>query len=83
MSVLFFSEIGEMMASSTTFCFSFPFLSTVLIVGTRGFLVSSKSSLGLLTFSLGASDFLGNGPMILDYMVLVLDLLRPVNSRIS
>ena len=46
-------------------------------------LISSKSPLDFSTFSLGASGFLGNDPMILDDNILVLDLLHPVNSRIS
>ena len=37
--------------------------------------ISSKFPLYFSTFSLGASDFLGNGPMILDDMVLVLGLI--------
>ena len=36
-----------------------------------------------LTFSIGLSDSLGNGPMILDDIISVLDLLHPFNSRIS
>ena len=46
-------------------------------------LVSSKYPLVFLTFSLGLSDPLGNGPMILYDMISVLDLLHPVNSIIS
>ena len=46
-------------------------------------LIPSKSPLAFSALSLGASDFLGNGPMILDDMVLLIDLLHPVNSRIS
>ena len=46
-------------------------------------LISSKFPLVILTFSFGVSDFLGNGPIVLDNRILVLDLLRPDNSRIS
>ena len=106
----FFSEIKEVMDSSNTLGYDFPFLSNVSIVPSlsavsieliNGFSISSKSPLDFLTFSLGvsyllgnwqlafltpslgASDFLDNGPIILDDMVLVLDIFHPVNSRIS
>ena len=36
-----------------------------------------------LTFSLGVSDSLGNGQMVLDDMISVLDIFHPVNSGIS
>ena len=49
---------------------------------TTGSLISSNYTLEFSTFSLGATDFLGNGPIILDELVLVLDLLYPVDSRI-
>ena len=39
--------------------------------------------LAFLTFSLGASGLLVNRQMILDDMILVPDILPPVNSRIS
>ena len=80
------------MASFTTLGFVFLFLSTisvltslttVSVVVTNAFLVSSKFPLVYLTFSLGVSDSLVNGQMVLDGMVSVLDLLHHVNSRIS
>ena len=46
-------------------------------------LISSKSPLAFSTLSLGASNFLGNGPMVLDDIISVLDLLQPGNYRIS
>ena len=88
----FFPEIGGVMDSFTTLGFfsfffvyhvSMPFLKTVSVVITNAFLVSSKSPLFFLTFSLGLSDYLGNGSMILDYMISLIDILHPVNSRIS
>ena len=36
-----------------------------------------------LTFSLCVSDSLDNGEMVLDDIILVLDIIRPINSRIS
>ena len=60
------------MSSSTTLRFFFHFLSTVSVVPslstisivvTNAFLVSSKYPLDFLTFSLGAYNFLGNGPL--------------------
>ena len=45
-------------------------------------LISSKSPLAFSNFSLGAYDFLGNGPMVLDDMISVLDIIHPVNSII-
>ena len=71
-SILFISEILEVMDSSTVLGFDFHFLSTVSIfpslstlsiVVTNYFSISSKSPLDFLTFSLGASDSLGNGPL--------------------
>ena len=61
----------------------FPTLKTVSVVVTNVCLVSSKSPLVFLTFSLGVSYSLGNGQMVLDDMISVLDILHPVNSRIS
>ena len=55
----------------------------MLILVTNGSLISSKPPLDFSIFSLGASDFLDNRKIILDDMVLVLDLLHPVNSIIS
>ena len=91
-SIFFFSEIRGVMAYLTTIGYVFFFLSTmsvfpslttVSVVKTNAFLVSSKSPLVFLTFSLGLSDSLGNGPMILDDTISVIDLLHPVNSIIS
>ena len=53
------------------------------ILVTTGSSISYKSPLDFSTPSLGASDFLGNGPMIWNEMVLVLDILYPGNSIIS
>ena len=87
-----FAEIGGVMASSSTFCSDLPYLSTtsvfpslttMSVVVTNACLVSSKSPLVFLTFSLGVSYSLGNGKMVLDEMISVLDLSQPVNSRIS
>ena len=89
--ILFFSEIGGVMDSSTTFCFDFPYLSTmsvfpslknVSVVVTNAYLVSSKHPLVFLTLSLGVSDSLGNGQMVFGDMIPVLDILHPYNSRI-
>ena len=41
-----------------------PYLSTVSIVATNGFLISYKSPLAFLTLSLGVYDLLGNGPLV-------------------
>ena len=91
-SIFFFSGIGGVMASfiklglvllllSTMSVF--PYLKTMSVVVTNDFLVSSKSLLVFLIFSIGLLDSLRNGPMILDDMISVIDLLHPVNSRIS
>ena len=61
----------------------FQSLTTVSVVVTNAFLVSSKNPLVFPTFTLGVSDYLGNGQMVLGDMISVLDLLRPVNSIIS
>ena len=45
--------------------------------------ISSKSLLDISTFSLGASDILGNGTMALEDMISVLDLIQIFNFRIS
>ena len=91
-SILFFAEIVGVMASSKIFCFGLPSLSTmsvftslttVSVVVTNDCLVSSKYPPVFLTFSLGVSYSLGNGKMVLDEMILVLDIIHPVNSRIS
>ena len=58
-------------------------LKTVSVVVTNVSLVSSKYPLVFPTFTLGVSDYLGNGQMVLGDMISVLDLLRPVNSIIS
>ena len=92
------------MDSSTAFVFDFPSLSTmqvfpfltnILVVVTNTCLVSSKYPLIFLTFSLDVSDYLGNGRMVLDGMISVidiftlltlesvLDIIHPVNSVIS
>ena len=47
------------------------------------FYFTCKSPLVFLTFSLDVSDSLGNGKMVLGDMISVLDILHPVNSRIS
>ena len=75
------------MAYSTTLVFVFlflsitsvfPYLTNVSVAVTNSFLISYKSPLAFLNFSLGLSNSLGN-----DEMILVLDILHPVNSRIS
>ena len=43
---------------------------------TTGSLISYKLSLAFSKFSLGDTNFLGNGPIILDDVVLVLDNLQ-------
>ena len=89
---IFFSGIRGVMASSTTFCFGFPYLSTislfphlatVSVVVNNSCLVSSKSSLVFLTFSLGVSDSLGNGQIALGDMISVLDIIHPIKYIIS
>ena len=76
--ILFFSEIGGVMAYSTTFCFDLHYLSTmsvfpssktVSVVVTNACLVSSKSPIVFLNFSLGVSDYSGNGKMVLFDMI--------------
>ena len=66
------------MDSFTALGFVFPFLSTMSlfpplttlsVVATNSFLVSSKYPLVFLTFSLGLSYSLGNGQMILYDMI--------------
>ena len=61
----------------------FPSLKTVLVVVTNAFSVSSKYQLVFLTFSFGLSDFFGNRSLILEDIISLLDILQPVNSRIS
>ena len=91
-SIFFFSEIGGVMDSSTTFCFDFPSLinmpllsslKTVSVVVTNVSLVSSKYPLVFPTFTLGVSDYLGNGQMVLGDIISVLDLLHTVESILS
>ena len=91
-SIFFFSEIGGVMVCSTTLGFYlpslstmsvFPSLTTVSVVVTNYCLASSKSPLVFLTLSIGVTDSLGNGQIVLDEMISVLYLLHPVNSRIS
>ena len=60
-----------------------PSLATVSVVATNAFSDSSKSPLLFLTFSLGLSYFFGNGSLIFDDMISVIDLLHPFNSRIK
>ena len=80
------------MASSTTFCFGFPYFSTMLVfpylktvsvVVTNDCLISSKYPHSFSIFSTCKSDSLGSEQMVLDYMISVLDLLHHVNSIIS
>ena len=89
---IFFSEIGEVVAYSTTVCFDFPSLwtmsvfpslTTVSVVVINNSLISSKYPLVFLNFSLGVSYYLGNGKIVLGDLIPVLDILHPVNSRIS
>ena len=84
------------MASFTSYCFPFlstmsvlPSLATVSVVVTNYFSVSSKYPLVFLTLLLELSYFFGNGSLILDDIISVLDilhsvigLLHPVNYRI-
>ena len=65
------------------FFLDLPSMSTMSILVTNGSSISSKYPLDFSTFSLGAYFLLGNGPMILDNTILVLDLIHPVNSIIS
>ena len=60
-----------------------PYLTTVPLVVTTACLVSSKYPLIFLTLSIGVPDILDNGKMLLSNMFSVLDILHPVNSRIS
>ena len=75
------------MASFTTIGFVpmsvIPSLTTVTVVVTNAFSVSSKSPLVFLNFSLGLSDIFGNGSLIFEDMFPVLDLLYPVNYIIK
>ena len=61
----------------------FPSMTTVSVVVTNACLVSYKSRLLFIYFSLGVSDSLGKGQMVLDDIISVLDLLHPINSGIS
>ena len=61
----------------------FPSLTTVLVVVTNALSVSSKSPLVFLTVILLLSDFSGNGSLIFEYMISVLDILYPVNYIIK
>ena len=61
----------------------FPSLTTVSVLVTNDFSVSSKSPLVFLTVILGLSDLLGNGSLIFEEMISVLDILYPVNYRIK
>ena len=54
-------------------------LTTVLVVVTNDFYVSSKSPLVFLTVILGLLDFFGNWSLIFEDMISVLDILYPVN----
>ena len=68
-SIFFFDKIVEVMASSTTLGFDFPFLSTFSL-GESHFL--GNAPLAFLTSSICASDSLGNGTIILEDVVLCL-----------
>ena len=89
-NLIFYNRRSDNFLHHIRFCFNFlstmsvlPSLTTMSVVVTNEFLVSSKSPLILLNFSLGLSDFLGNGSLILDDMISVLDIMYPVNYRIS
>ena len=91
-SIFCFSEIRGVMASFTTLGFVliflstvsvFPYLTTMSVVVTNEFLVSSKPPLVFINFSLELSDSLGNGTMELDDTSSVIDLLHPINPRTS
>ena len=90
--IFFYFEIGEVMLFTTTLVFVFPFLSTVSVVPyletasivvINTSLISFKPPLDFITFSLGVSDLSDNRPIILDDMTLALNILHPVNPRIS
>ena len=70
--------MGGVIASFTTLGFVpmsiLPYLTTVSVVVTNDFLVSSKYPLVFLTFILGLSDLFGNGSLIFEDMLSVLDL---------
>ena len=59
----------------------FPSLTTVSVVATNAFLVSFKYPLVFLTVILGLSYFFGNGSLIFEDMISVLDLLYPVKKQ--
>ena len=61
----------------------FPSLTTVSVVVTNAFSVSSKYPLVFLTFSLGLSDFFGNESLIFEDIISVLDSIHPIKSRIK
>ena len=85
-SISFFA-IGGGMSFFTTIGFVpisvFPSLTTVSLVVTNAFSVSSKPPLIFPTFSIELSDFFGNGSLICEDMISVLDILHLVNSRIK
>ena len=78
----YFTTLGFVFLFLPTFSV-FTYLKTVSLGVTNSFLVSSKSPLFFLTFSPGLSYLLGNGSLIFEDMISVLDLTQPVNSRIS
>ena len=92
LSIFLFDKIEGVMASSKILGFVllflstisvFPYLKTVAVVLNNACLVSFKSPLVFQNFSLGVSYSLGDEPMLLYDMVLMIDMSHPVNSRIS
>ena len=79
------------MDSFTTLGFVFLFFNHVIIPFFDNRVGSSDQCLfGIiqiptffLTFSLGVSYSLGDDPMVLDEIISMIDLLHPINSRIS
>ena len=85
-SILFFAMV-RVMASFTTLGFIpmplFPTLTTVLVVVTNNFYISSKPPLVFLALILGLSDFFYKGPLIFEDIISLLDLIYLVNSKIK
>ena len=83
----FFLSIGGVMDSFTKLGFFpmsvFPSLTTALVVLTNAFLVSSKPPLVFITVILGLSYLFGNGSLIFEEMISVLDILYPVKYKIK
>ena len=84
---IFLFSMGGVMTYFITLAFFpisvFPYFTTVLVVVTNAFSVSSESPLVFPTVIPGLSDFFCNRSLIFEDMISVLDLLYPVNYIIK